>query len=542
MVPPIMVYTWSFTAATPDFRCRHPTQISDTYNNKSNELFSKFYQPTETECKLHQKLASLKECQRCYRKSYSSNRSTINNLQTCDNYVFDRSIYKKTLVEEWTMVCDRVGLRSTVQMIYFAGFMCGALFFGTMADRYGRRKVMGASFILMTFAGFLCTYGPQARFGVWPSYIIFVIARILLACSTRGISESGFVLGSEMVEPDKRLMVGIVMDYFFVFGEFFLVLMAYIFRTWRTLTLVITLFTIPFCFFYFILPESPRWLVSKGRFDEAETILRHIAIVNKQNFDSDAYEQLKETQKNSMTHKTVSIGVISLFRTKVIRIITLNLFFQWLAQNLVFYGVSQNTGAWELDPYLSFALSGVVELFAYIVIHLILNRLGRKLPYCLFAILFGLIALLTLPVQAFLSENKSMQRSVMLIINISLKFLASASFAIIYLYTTELFPTNVRTTALGYCSMIGRLGAILGTFSNDYLARVWINFPIILYGVISLIAGILALVFPETLHKPLPQTVDEVEQMGLTLCSRNERRRSSLSNNAVSHPTTIETL
>ena len=57
---------------------------------------------------------------------------------------------------------------------------------------------MSVSFILMTFAGFLCTFGPQAKFGVWPSYIIFVIARFLLACSTRGISESGFVLGSEM--------------------------------------------------------------------------------------------------------------------------------------------------------------------------------------------------------------------------------------------------------------------------------------------------------------------------------------------------------
>jgi hypothetical protein len=61
----------------------------------------------------------------------------------------------------------------------------------------------------------------------------------------------------------------------------------------------------------------------------------------------------------------------------------------------------------------------------------------------------------------------------MIIINVALKFLASASFAIIYLFSTELFPTNVRTTGLGICSMIGRLGAILGTFSNDYLVRIF---------------------------------------------------------------------
>ena len=64
--------------------------------------------------------------------------------------------------------------------------------------RYGRRPIMSVSFILMTFSGFLCAFGPQAVFGFWPSYIIFIIARFLLACSTRGISVSGFVLGSEL--------------------------------------------------------------------------------------------------------------------------------------------------------------------------------------------------------------------------------------------------------------------------------------------------------------------------------------------------------
>ncbi|CAF1379636.1 unnamed protein product [Adineta ricciae] len=526
MIPPIMVYTWSFTAATPSFRCHHPNTIDDAYTDRSNEIFRKFYQPTENECAAHQHLLSVKECQRCYRKiKPAKNVSIVQDLQSCDGYVFDRSVYKRTLVEEWSMVCDRVGYRSFVQMIYFVGFMCGALLFGTMADRYGRRSVMGISFVLMMISGFLCAFGPQQKFGVRSSYIIFMIARFLLACSTRGISESGFVLGSEMVNPDKRLMVGMVMDYFFTSGEFFLVFMAYFLRTWRSLTFVITLFTIPFCFFYLILPESPRWLVSKGRFDEAEQILRHIAAVNKRDFDSDAYERLKDDQKQHIADRTVPLGIASLFQTKIIRIITVNLFFQWLAQNLVYYGVSQSTGSWQFDPYLSFALSALVELFAYIFIHIILDRLGRKLPYCAFAIAFGLLALLVLPVQSVLAERKTTLRVLMFILNISLKFCASASFAIIYLYSTELFPTSVRTTGLGMCSMTGRLGAILGTFSNDYLARIWMNFPTVLFGVVSLVAGIAALVFPETLNKPLPQTIDDIESMNLPLFSTNKQQR-----------------
>ena len=55
------------------------------------------------------------------------------------------------------------------------------------------------------------------------------------------------------------------------------------------------------------------------------------------------------------------------------------------------------------------------------------------------------------------------------IINGALKFFASASYAIIYIYANELFPTNVRNTGMGICSMVARIGAIIGTFCNDYL-------------------------------------------------------------------------
>lgn len=61
----------------------------------------------------------------------------------------------------------------------------------------------------------------------------------------------------------------------------------------------------------------------------------------------------------------------------------------------------------------------------------------------------------------------------MTFINVSLKFFASASYAIIYIYANELFPTNVRNTGMGFCSMIARIGAMIGTYCNDSLVSLF---------------------------------------------------------------------
>jgi MFS family permease len=57
----------------------------------------------------------------------------------------------------------------------------------------------------------------------------------------------------------------------------------------------------------------------------------------------------------------------------------------------------------------------------------------------------------------------------MFTINVILKFLASGSYATIYIYANELFPTQGRNTGMGVCSMVARVGAIIGTLSNDLL-------------------------------------------------------------------------
>jgi hypothetical protein len=91
MLPPIMVYTWTFAAATPSFRCKL-SENDSMFNNNVSILFNRS-QPDEVYCKANMKI-SVKECQRCYMKT------GIAQIEPCEDYIFDRKYHQYTLVEE----------------------------------------------------------------------------------------------------------------------------------------------------------------------------------------------------------------------------------------------------------------------------------------------------------------------------------------------------------------------------------------------------------------------------------------------------------
>ena len=102
MLPSVMVYTYSFTAATPKFRCVNPVEsTNDTYTPVSNEFFAATYKPTIEQCNKAEKHLSLEECQRCNVRTENRNLSLVNGTLTkCNEYVYERKHYTRTLVEE----------------------------------------------------------------------------------------------------------------------------------------------------------------------------------------------------------------------------------------------------------------------------------------------------------------------------------------------------------------------------------------------------------------------------------------------------------
>merc|ERR1719323_2857857 len=278
--------------------------------------------------------------------------------------------------------------------------------------------------------------------------------------------------------------------------------------------------------YYWEIPESPRWLVQKKRFTEARDILKKIAKANGntapdddelmamlQNLDdnekteadqeSSAELTLTDKLKNGVRELTI------LFETPQLRKRTINIFFSWLVVAMVYYGLSFNSKNIGGDIYLSMFISGMAEVLACLAIIPALARFGRVKIYSGGFILGG-ICCLTVAVILFVVPKDTL---VGLVITIAMtgKFLISGTFALSYLYTAELFPTPVRNVAVGGASTFARVGSMSAPYIVDILGRLNAGIPTVIFGVASIVAGLLALLLPETLNKELPETVADVE-------------------------------
>lgn len=106
---------------------------------------------------------------------------------------------------------------------------------------------------------------------------MFTILRFLLAVATGGTMVSSFVLTMEIIGAKYRDTVGIIYQIPFNLGHLTLPLFGYFLRDWNTFQLAISLPSILFLSYYFLLPESPRWLLTAGKAKEATIIMETAA-------------------------------------------------------------------------------------------------------------------------------------------------------------------------------------------------------------------------------------------------------------------------
>jgi OCT family organic cation transporter-like MFS transporter 4/5 len=436
----------------------------------------------------------------------------------CESIEYDTSEGITSIVTDWNLVCDRLPLLSTVQGSYMAGVFVGCIVFGWASDKFGRRPTMLVAIVIQICSTIITAFSTN--------YIMFVAFRFLVAFSVAGVFECGFVLVTEICGLKFRMPFGILTQFPFGIGAALMPLIAYFVRSWTNLQLCISIPCFLLLSYYWMVPESPRWLIGMGRFDEALKILKGGAKVNKMTLPPDSElldmmekvkqsaEEEEEEADNPETFKEKLLDAFKeltgLVKTPEMRKRTLNVFFSWLAVAMVYYGLSFNTKNLGGDRYLSSFVSGFVEVPAVVVILPALATLGRVKCYSgtfiSGGICCGLVAILS-----FALAKGSYVWATVTIAMIG-KFLISMTFAIAYLYTAELFPTPVRNVAVGAASTFARIGSMSAPYIVDLLGAVHAGIPAIIFGIVATLAGLTSLMLPETLNRKMPESVAEVER------------------------------
>ncbi|XP_074662115.1 organic cation transporter protein-like [Tubulanus polymorphus] len=482
-----------FTVYTLNYRCATTSKDYSYYGPSLQNMSS----CVETGCDNHCSYAENKITQ-------FKNTTNVTNTRKCRKWLYDNSIYGPTAVTEFNLVCDRQYLRALPSTGFMVGVLISSLTLSYLADRFGRKNMVLVGLILQGAAGLMSAWVPEIY--------SFVVLRGITAMGNNAMYSSIFVLGMELVGPSKRPVTGIGICLVYSIGYVVLSALAYGITHWRHLQTAISCLSALLIPFLWFIPESVHWLITHGKADEAEEILRRAAVMNGRSFPNGCLQLSKNDREPAESSR--SVPLTSIFRHKRLAIRTTILMFNWFVISGSYYGLTLNSGTRKGNVYINLLISGVVEAPAYVIVILTLNRFGRKKVHCFSMLMAGASLLSTMFIGIFSQTDMYWLITTLATLG---KFGTSAAYSIIYLYTGELYPTVARNATLGICSMFARFGSISGpyiaelgsTLSGKYAPVV----PLVTFGTLAYLAGLFSLLLPETTARNLPQTIEDCLQI-----------------------------
>ncbi|XP_075835044.1 solute carrier family 22 member 7 isoform X2 [Microtus pennsylvanicus] len=415
---------------------------------------------------------------------------------------YDRSEFSSTIATEWDLVCEQRGLNKITSTCFFVGVLLGAVVYGNLADRFGRRQLLLVAYV----SSLVLALASAASV----NYIMFVITRTLTGSALAGFTIIVLPLELEWLDVEHRTVAGVISTIFWTGGVLLLALVGYLIRSWRWLLLAATLPCVPGIISIWWVPESARWLLTQGRVEEARTYLFRCAKLNGQPVSEDSLSQEVLNKVVTVERVLRRPSYLDLFRTPQLLHISLCCTMVWFGVNFAYYGLILDVSELRLNVYQTQLLLGAMELPSKIVVYFLVRHVGRRLTEA--GTLLG--ATLTFGISLLVSPGTKYWVTALLLLG---KGFSEAAFTTAYLFTSELYPTVLRQTGLGLTALIGRLGASLAPLAA-LLDGVWLMLPKLAYGGIALLAACAALLLPETKVAQLPETIQDVERKRKKIC------------------------
>uniref|UniRef100_A0A182MNT6 Major facilitator superfamily (MFS) profile domain-containing protein n=1 Tax=Anopheles culicifacies TaxID=139723 RepID=A0A182MNT6_9DIPT len=436
-------------------------------------------------------------------------------IEHCTEFVYADPT-ERTIVNDFNLTCDENLWKVTlVGTIHSIGQFVSLAMSGIISDRFGRRWTLllcvGVGAILAIIRSFAT------------SYHTFISLEFVEAMFGSTSYTTAFILSLELVEPKLRVIVKSVILVAYAVAEAILGLLAMTFRDWRTLSIVLFVPGVLSIPLLYTTVESVRWLLTKDRQSDVVNILQRVAKANGRpplpsstldEFYLQQKAKIDAEQSDGSRRKSFLQLVRETCQHRRLLLRIANCAFCWFTNAMVYYGLTLNSVTLAGDKYSNFIFITLAEIPPSLAINFILNRFGRRKTQCGSLLLSGVFCLLALTALKDITW-----------LNVSLflmsKMAISLSFSTLYIYTAEIFPTNLRQSFISFCSMVGRFGSMLAP-QMPLLQTLWAPLPMVLFGSVAVLSGILILEFPETTGVTLPNTLEEA----IELHTRRSRRSS----------------
>lgn len=288
------------------------------------------------------------------------------------------------------------------------------------------------------------------------TYWFFLLLEFISGLCTSGIYNVLFVLGMEMVSPRKRVLGGALIAFLYSTGQVLLGVIAMKTLHFQKLLLSIYLPTFIVLAYIWTIPESVRWLLNKGRRQEAAEIIIRAARMNGKVLTESTIESLchhtPPTENNDI--KDVNIFTLVIQSRPIFKRL-LTCCFCWFSTALVYYGLSIMSVNLHGNKFINFIMFSVAEFPPIIITYFFLDKFGRK--YLLGGSLLASGLTCIVPV-FFISSRKNVWHLFLLGAS---KCSVTIAFTILFVYTCELFPTNLRQSSMSLCSVFACIGGTI---------------------------------------------------------------------------------
>ncbi|XP_037642598.1 solute carrier family 22 member 13-like [Sebastes umbrosus] len=414
----------------------------------------------------------------------------LNVTTGCQNgWVYFNTLYEATIATDFDLVCDRANLLEVARAMLMAGILIGCLLFGPFAESFGRKRAAQIPAILMLIFS-LTT-------GLCPNVYLYFASQFMVGIGYGGYRLNSVILATEWTGTSKRSWGSCVTQLFGALGQCVLAGVIYFIRDWRMAQLIAAAPLAVVAIYIWFIPESARWLLDRGRTEEAKQLITKVAAINKRTVPESLLEKIveKETEKRG--------GIISLMQSSVLRKYFFTLTLAWFSLNVAYFCISFNVGNFGLDIFLTQFMFGLTELPAHILCIWLLEAVGRKVSLMSTLLIGGFMCILIIAVP----KGNAVAVTTLAIAG---RFFLNWAGSVCNVYVQELFPTSFRQTASGLGSIASRAGGLMSPLLNMLAVYHW-SIPTIVFSSLTLISGALSFVLPETRRKDLPDSTEEAE-------------------------------